>query len=909
LPAAAAGDKVYLHLNQEIFMKEGKKNKIHGAKASGTNAPQEILVKAAGIQPGGVEPSCPALDSKLTGAALRDSELRYRRLFEAAQDGILILEAETGIIVDANPFILNLLGFSLEQLTGKNLWEIGALKDVFENKEKFKELQNTGYARYEGLPLVASDGRKLFVEFVSNTYVVGDSKVIQCNIRDNTDLTRTRGELTESKAILDMVVENVPLMIFLKDAKDLRYALFNRAGEELTGYARNDLLGKSDLDFFPPEQAAYFMGRDREVLDGKSDFLDIPEEPILTAKKGTRLLHTRKVSVRDKDGVTKYLLGISEDITDRKQVELYREVSREILVILNKSSNLEDSIKDIVGILKTRGGFDAVGLRLQEKEDFPYFYQDGFSEDFLLTENTLAARTADGGVCRDKAGKVCLECTCGLVISGNPNPGLTKGGTFWTNDSLPLLNLPADQDPRLDPRNLCVHKNYASVALTPIRSKEAIVGLLQLNSRRKGCFSEGIIAQLENMAASIGEALLRKRAEQEREAMRGELMQSRKMESIGRLAGGVAHDFNNLLTAIIGYGGFLMKGLAEGDAKREDVKEILTAAERAAGLTQQLLAFSRKQVLKTEVADLNSVVWGIEKLLRRLMGEEIKLETKYAKAPCLVQVDIGQIEQVLVNLAVNAKDAMPKGGTLTLETALVDQGGDFSLKHADFPPGRLVCLTIKDTGCGMADKIKEHIFEPFFTTKETGKGTGLGLSTVFGIVKQSGGEIEVESAPDSGTTFQIYIPYYEEAVVAKDKAADKEKETLLSGSETVLLVEDEESLRRLGERLLRASGYTVLSAANGKEALEVMGRYGKSVDLLLTDVVMPGMSGRELATELGNRKLIHRTLFMSGYTDDAITKHGVLEPGLAFIYKPFTVETLSRKLREVLDGPADKAKA
>ena len=218
-------------------MKEGKKNKIHGAKASGTNAPQEILVKAAGIQPGGVEPSCPALDSKLTGAALRDSELRYRRLFEAAQDGILILEAETGIIVDANPFILNLLGFSLEQLTGKNLWEIGALKDVFENKEKFKELQNTGYARYEGLPLVASDGRKLFVEFVSNTYVVGDSKVIQCNIRDNTDLTRTRGELTESKAILDMVVENVPLMIFLKDAKDLRYALFNRAGEELTGYA------------------------------------------------------------------------------------------------------------------------------------------------------------------------------------------------------------------------------------------------------------------------------------------------------------------------------------------------------------------------------------------------------------------------------------------------------------------------------------------------------------------------------------------------------------------------------------------------------------------------------------------------------------------------------------------------
>lgn len=246
--------------------------------------------------------------SMCTDAALRDSELRYRRLFEAAQDGILILEAESGVIVDANPFILDLLGFSLEQLAGKRLWEIGAFADIFANKEKFKELQDTGYARYEGLPLVASDGRKLFVEFVSNIYAVGDSKVIQCNIRDNTDLTRTRGELTESKTILDMVVENVPLTIFLKEAKELRFVVFNRAGEELLGYDRKDLMGKNNLDLFPPEQAAKFMAQDREVFDGEAGLLDVPEESILTAKKGTRLLHTRKVCMLESCCFNTYIL-------------------------------------------------------------------------------------------------------------------------------------------------------------------------------------------------------------------------------------------------------------------------------------------------------------------------------------------------------------------------------------------------------------------------------------------------------------------------------------------------------------------------------------------------------------------------------------------------------------------------
>jgi len=401
-----------------------------------------------------------------------------------------------------------------------------------------------------------------------------------------------------------------------------------------------------------------------------------------------------------------------------------------------------------------------------------------------------------------------------------------------------------------------------------------------------------------------------KSAEKEREKVLSQLQQSQKMESVGRLAGGVAHDFNNLLTAINGYAGFLLSGLPEKDPRRADVKEIIDAAQRATTLTRQLLAFSRKQILNPRVIDLNSSVGGVVKILKRLIGEDVRLETRLAARPCTVKVDVGQIDQVLINLAVNARDAMPMGGTLTLETETLSPEADFFERHPDLKRGPLVCLSIRDTGSGMTAEIKEHLFEPFFTTKVKGKGTGLGLSTVFGIIKQSGGDIEIESEPDHGTVFRVYFPFLEAVPKngEKDKNGDKKKDagTVLRGSETVLLVEDEDSLRRLGERLLRMSGYTVIAAADGPSALAAAERHGKPFDLLVTDVIMPGMSGKELAVELVRRKLARKTLFMSGYTDDAIVQHGVLEPGIAFLYKPFTADALAVKLREVLDGPADQ---
>ncbi|MBI4802934.1 MAG: response regulator [Elusimicrobia bacterium] len=406
---------------------------------------------------------------------------------------------------------------------------------------------------------------------------------------------------------------------------------------------------------------------------------------------------------------------------------------------------------------------------------------------------------------------------------------------------------------------------------------------------------------------SLAQAETVRRSEEKRAAVEAQLRQAQKMEAVGLLAGGVAHDFNNILSGIMCYAEFIAKDPGPGDWRLTDAKEILAAADRAASLTRQLLAFSRRQILSPRVMDINGLLGAMTRMLKRIIGENLKLAVKFHPEPCLANVDSGQIEQVIINLALNARDAMPGGGTITLETEIIRPPEEFFAARPDLTMGPLVCLRVADTGCGMNEEVKSRLFEPFFTTKEQGKGTGLGLSMVFGIVKQSRGEIEVESAPGKGAAFLVYLPFAKTPV--QDATKDKDTAAPVKGHETLLFVEDEDSLRRLGGRVLRAGGYTVLVAANGQEALKLMEEHGKPVDLLMTDVVMPGMSGRELARELARRKMIGRTLYMSGYAGDAIIKHGVLERGISFIYKPFTVDAVLLKLREVLDGPADRAKA
>jgi PAS domain S-box-containing protein len=375
--------------------------------------------------------------------------------------------------------------------------------------------------------------------------------------------------------------------------------------------------------------------------------------------------------------------------------------------------------------------------------------------------------------------------------------------------------------------------------------------------------------------------------------------QSQKMEAVGQLAGGIAHDFNNLLTAILGNTQLLLRDLPPGDTKRQDVEEIRKASERAASLTRQLLAYSRRQMLQPEILDLNVVVAEMDRMLRRLIGEHIALNTVLAPELGRVRADPNQIEQVIVNLAVNARDAMPDGGKLTIETANMELDESFAQAHLGAVPGHYAMVAVTDTGSGMDASVRAHLFEPFFTTKEVGKGTGLGLATVYGIVKQSDGYISVYSEPGRGSSFKVYLPRIQ---TPQSAATASGKDRLDRGTETILVVEDEAAVLALSRRALEMQGYVVLAAADPAAAIRVVERHGGMIHLLLTDVVMPGLSGRELADRLLARRPGLRVLYMSGYPGDAVVQHGALPVGSAFLQKPFSPDGLARKVRDVLDS-------
>ncbi len=409
-----------------------------------------------------------------------------------------------------------------------------------------------------------------------------------------------------------------------------------------------------------------------------------------------------------------------------------------------------------------------------------------------------------------------------------------------------------------------------------------------------------LVPSVHRALRELEERIERKRAEEALRQSEEQLRQSQKMEAVGRLAGGIAHDFNNLLMIIMGYSELLLSELDQDHQMRGKVEETQKAAERAVSLVRQLLAFSRKQVLDPKVVDLNAVVGNLEKMLRRLIGEDIELIARMDASLGQVKADPGQLEQVLMNLVVNARDAMPQGGKLTIETANVEPAEALARQLAPAQPGPYVKLVVRDTGCGMDAQTQAHIFEPFFTTKEEGKGTGLGLSTVYGIVKQSGGGIHLQSAPGRGTAFTIYLPRIDEVTTAGEarKAADRPPH----GTETVLLVEDEAGVRTLVRDGLRRYGYVVLEARNGVEAFLISNQHQGPLHILVTDVVMPGMSGREVAHQLVSLHPDMKVLYISGYIDDVGMCTGASEARTGFLQKPFTPEALARKVRDVLDS-------
>ena len=406
--------------------------------------------------------------------------------------------------------------------------------------------------------------------------------------------------------------------------------------------------------------------------------------------------------------------------------------------------------------------------------------------------------------------------------------------------------------------------------------------------------------QIIGIRSTVEDITERRQTQEALQKSEEQLRQWQRVEAIGRLAGGVAHDFNNLLMTIKGCSELLLNAFDRRDPRREEVEEILKAGERATSLTRQLLAFGRRQVLQPQVLDLNSLVMNMDKMLRRLIGEDIQLVTVLDQELWSVKVDPGMIEQVVMNLAVNSRDAMPNGGKLTIETANIVHDENYASRHISMKPGYYVMVAVSDNGCGMDKETQSHLFEPFFTTKEKGKGSGLGLSTVYGIIKQSGGNIWTYSEPGQGTTFKIYLPRVEKtARVYKPQVGPA---IVPGGTETILLVEDEEAVRTMVSKILKNKGYTVLEAAHSKEAFEVCERHEGPIHLMVTDVIMPQMSGRELAERLASLLPEMKVLYMSGYPDNTIIQHGVLEPGTAFLQKPFTLSSLEVKVREVLDS-------
>ena len=627
---------------------------------------------------------------------LRASEILYRRLFETAKDGIFLLDAETGQITEANPYLIDLLGYSHGELVGKKLWEIGPFKDIEASRSAFQELQQREYIRYEDLPLKAKDGRRVEVEFVSNVYTVGDKRVIQCNIREIGQRKRAEEALRESEERYRELFENANDIIYTHDLSG-DFTSVNRIGEEITGYTRDEILKMNITQIVAPEH------------------LDLVRQMVTDATSW-------------------------------------------------------------------------VGATTRELE--------------IVTRNHE---------------RVVLEVRPRLV---------------WEK-----------------------------------RKPVAVQGIARDITARK---------KLED-----------------------QLRQAQKIDAIGHLAGGVAHDFNNILTAIIGHTDLMLVDLGQ-DRERTlaGLQAIKNAAERAAGLTQQLLAFSRKQVLQPVVFDLNARISESLKMLRPLITEHIQLALVLDPELGSMKADPGQIDQVIVNLVVNAGDAMPQGGKLTIETARVNLDDEYARQHPSVRPGQYVMLAVSDTGTGMNADAQAHIFEPFFTTKGRGKGTGLGLSTVYGIVKQSGGSIWVSSKQGEGTTFKIYFPRVE--APAKELATQARLTVSPGGSETILVVEDEEMVRRLVCQILKNKGYRVLEARNGEEGLQVCRQQSAPIHILVTDVVMPEMNGRELANRVASIRPAMKVLFMSGYAEDAVVSDGVLDPGLNFIQKPFAPEALAWKVREVL---------
>ena len=904
---------------------------------------------------------------------------------------------------------------------------------------------------------------------------------------------------------------------------------------EIWGGTAEEVVGTVFSNYIDSEALPKVIDNYKRHMAGEN--ISSTYETVLRRRDGVKVHVELNAGVIMFQGKTADLV-IVRDIAERKQMEDLQHLAHETLALLNRSDVDEDTIRDILAEVKKTTGFDAVAIRLQEGDDFPYFVTDGFSEDFVRTERFLCARDEAGEIERDGNGNPVLECMCGKILRGPTNlelPFFTTGGSFWTNSTTQWLASTIDAY-RLRTRNRCNGEGYESVALIPLQAGGTIIGLLQLNDHRPDRFTPEMISFFERLAGSIGVALARKwiqeklneekaftenalnnledmfivfdlegrffrwnktmsavtgysdreiasmkpadfvrnddmerlskaiqsavqegsasielvvvtkdgrllpfefraallrdnngnplgisavgrditdrkvaeealRASErqyrqlvdnalvgvyksslegrflyvnealakilecesaeevlrlpvvtlykkpedreaflnvlkqlgkapyyelevlaktgklktivisaaledakitgmitditERKHLEAQLRHAQKMEAIGTLAGGIAHDFNNILNVIMGYGILVQDSLEAGSLSKERMNEVLTAADRAAALIRRLLAFSRKQLIDVKPFNINELILGLQKMLIRIIGEDIDLQVDLADRPLVVLADFGQIEQVLMNLATNARDAMPEGGRLTICTGLEEIDDEYVAAYEYGTLGMYAIITVSDTGSGMDEETQKKMFEPFYTTKGVGEGTGLGLAISYGIIKQHGGYIKGYSEPGQGTVFKIYLPLIAEAAFAEKKT--EAPDTAKGGDETILMAEDDASVRNLTRIVLESSGYSVITAEDGEDAIIKYMENRDKIALVILDMIMPKKSGKEVSDVIREASPRIKILFLSGYAMDTIKTEELTESGFDFIHKPVRPQRLLRKVREVLD--------
>jgi two-component system, cell cycle sensor histidine kinase and response regulator CckA len=768
------------------------------------------------------------LQSQGAADALRASEQRFRALVENSTDTVALV-APDGILLYVSGSIGKLLGFSVDEVVGRNLLEFAHPDDLSPGSIVLDEiLAHPGAAIEVELRARHRDGSWCLLVCVAANHLNEPAvAAIVCNFSDVTIRRHLEQEQAESGRLLRALFENAQDAILVSDDEG-RYVEANPAACGLFGVSRNELLGRTPERFYAPG-VDYAEAHQAFLADGQSE--------------GVLRLVTAEGEARDVEfSATAHVLpgrhiSILRDVTERRRAQDALERSEERFATLFRSSPLAISISEFAS-----GRVIELNARFAE----------------------LAGRTHE-----QVLGRTSLEL------------GL------WPNA--------AERDR----------------AIAPLKQGGGVLNL-EAHLRRENGELRDVLMSIERigLAAETEPVLATMLVDvTEHRQLEEQLRQSQKMEAVGRLAGGIAHDFNNILSLILGYGDLLRHQIPEGAPGHKRLLEILKAAERAADLTRQLLAFSRKQVLQPRILDLNAVVSSIDSMLRRMIGEDVTLQTSLAPDLGLVRADPGQLDQVLLNLAVNARDAMPNGGRLSLQTANADLDPSWAAEHEGGRPGPYVMLSMADSGMGMSPEVRLRIFEPFFTTKPAGAGTGLGLATVYGIVRQSEGHIWVYSEPGQGTVFKIYLPRVDSQGEPTPIAASSQERGPL-GTETVLVVEDEASLLRLTRELLDDLGYRVLEAPNGAAALELLERHPEPVHLLLSDTVMPGMNGRELAERVRALRPDVRVVLMSGYTDDAILRLGVSRDQVPFLQKPFTPGQLAMTLRLALDaGPPNASNA